>query len=253
MRISYSQYNMYLTCGIKYHRKYIEEIPLLSSPVLVGGKAVHKGIEVNYLQKVASKVDLPVSDLKDCVADEIEKGFQEDLFFSDDEKTVGKEKLRGQWKDLAVSGVEVYHKEVAPQVTPVGVEQEFKLQWGDHVLHGFMDVVDEKALIRDTKTTRKTPVATIAQQSQQLTLYAIAYKALHGRLPERLTLDYVVMNNGKSKTAVYETTRTQADMQKFLMRLQRVINGIQAGVFLPPSEAWACAYCQYAPDCPEKL
>mgnify|MGYP001443514205 FL=1 len=117
MRISYSQYNMYLTCGIKYYRKYIQEIPLLSSPVLVGGKAVHKGIEVNFTQKISSKVDLPVSDLKDCVADEVEKGFQEELFFSDDEKTVGKEMLRGQWKDLAVSGVEVYHKEVPHRPT----------------------------------------------------------------------------------------------------------------------------------------
>ncbi len=186
MRISYSQYNMYLTCGIKYHRKYIEGIPLLSSPVLVGGKAVHKGIEINYLQKISSKVDLPVSDLKDCVADEIEKGFQEELFFSEDEKTLGRGKLRGHWKDLAVSGVEVYHKDICPGVQPVGVEQEFKLRWGNHILHGFMDVVDEKALVRDTKTTRKSPAENIAHNSQQLTLYAIAYKTLYGRLPEKL-------------------------------------------------------------------
>lgn len=252
MRISYSQYNMYLTCGIKYHRKYIEGIPLLSSPVLVGGKAVHKGIEINYLQKISSKVDLPVSDLKDCVADEIEKGFQEELFFSEDEKTLGREKLRGHWKDLAVSGVEVYHKDICPGVQPVGVEQEFKLRWGNHILHGFMDVVDEKALVRDTKTTRKSPAENIAHNSQQLTLYAIAYKTLYGRLPEKLSLDYVVMN-GKTKTVICETTRTQEDLKKFLMRLQRVINGIQAGVFLPPSEAWACAYCQYAPECKERL
>jgi len=253
MRISYSQYNMYLTCGIKYAKKYIENIPYLSAPVLVGGKAVHKGIEINYAQKIVSKTDLPVSDLKDAVADEIERGFSEELYLTSDEKTVGKEKLRGQWKDLAVSGVEVYHRDISPHVIPIGVEKEFRLQWGDHILHGYMDVVDEKRLVRDAKTSKKSPVGTVAEKSQQLTMYTIAHKALYGTLPEKLTLDYVILANGRSRTVVYETKRAEEDMRKFLMRLKRVISGIQAGVFLPPGEAWACDYCQYSDDCAERL
>jgi len=253
MRISYSQMNTYLSCGIRYEKRYIERIPQLSTPTLTAGKAVHTGIELNYKQKIETRIDLPVSDLKDCVSDAIERGFQEELFLMDDEKTVGKDKLKALWKDLSIKGVEVYHKEISPQVIPVGSEYEFLVPlWDDHELYGFIDVIDEKRIIRDTKTAKKAPAETVASTSQQLTAYAIAYESLFGKLPEKLSLDYIVLNS-KPKKMIFETSRTPQDVTLFLQRLRRVINGIQKGVFLPPTEAWVCLYCQYREICTEKI
>jgi len=253
MRFSYSRVSTYLSCGIRYLKKYVEEIPQLSTPVLITGKAVHAGIEMNYKQKVNSKVDLPVADLKDCVADEIERSFQEELFLTDEEKSVGKQKLRGQCKDLGVKGIEVYHSEVSPIVMPVASEHEFLIPlWDGHQLYGFIDVLDESGIIRDTKTAKKAPVQTIAQTSQQLTAYTMAYRQLFQRMPEKVTLDYVLLSNNP-RVAFYESSRGMEDIRIFLKRLKRVIDGIEKEVFLPPTEPWQCLYCQYRQNCEEKL
>jgi len=252
MRISYSQFNTYLSCGIKYQKRYLEQIPQLSTPVLVTGKAIHKALELNYRQKMETKKDLPVDDLKDCTADEIERGFQEELFLTDEEKSVGKQKLKAGHKDLAIKGAEVYHTNISPIVIPMGVEHEFILPlWDGHELYGFMDVIDEKNIIRDTKTTKRAPAETIIRTSQQLTIYAVAHGHLFGRLPQ-VILDYIILN-GNTRVVSYTDTRGTQDIRVFFRRLERVIKGIQKGVFLPPSEAWQCQYCQYRNECEEKL
>lgn len=253
MRMSYSQMNTYLTCGIKYEKRYIEKIPQLSTPALVAGKAFHAGIELNYKQKINTRRDLPVSDLKDCVSDTIEESFQEDLFLMENEKTVGKNKLKADWKDSSVRGIEEYHGEISPQVTPVGSECEFLVPlWDGHTLYGFIDVIDEKKIIRDAKTSRKTPARTIADTSSQLTAYAIAYAALYGELPQELVLDYIILKP-EPTSKVFRTTRGPGDTRVFFKRLERVINGILREVFLPPTETWVCLYCQYRDLCPEKI
>jgi len=250
--------NMYLSCGIKYEKRYIERIPLLSTPTFVAGKAIHSGIELNYRQKMNTREDLPVSDLKDCVADAIEKGFEEDLFLMEDEKAVGMDKLKADWKDLSIKGIEAYHKEISPQVFPVEAEHNFLVPlWDNHELYGYIDIVDERKIIRDTKTSKKAPLQkdppqNIANTSQQLTAYALSYKTLYGELPEKLTLDYIILN-GEVKNIIYETVRKPEDIEVFLKRLRRVINGIQRRVFLPPTETWVCLYCQYRDACIEKI
>ena len=241
MRISYSQMSTYLNCGIKYEKRYIERIPQLSTPTLVAGRAIHSGIELNYRQKINTRKDLPVSDLKDCVADAIERGFQEELFLMEDEKAVTMNSLKADWKDLSVKGIEAYHREISPQVFPVEAEHNFLVPLQDnHQLYGFIDIVDERKIIRDTKTSKKMPFQktadrNVADESQQLTAYALAYKTLYGELPEKLTLDYIILN-GEVKTIIYETARKAEDIEVFMKRLRRVVNGIQRRVFCRPQK-----------------
>ncbi len=254
MKLSYSRMNTYLTCGIKYEKKYIEKLPSPSTPVLVTGTAVHAGIEVNYKQKINTRKDLPVSDLQDAAADAVEAKFQDELFLTEEEKTVGKEKLRGITKDLAVRGVKAYHENISPHVMPLAAEHEFLIPlWDNHELYGFIDVADERAIIRDTKTSKKSPVSSVAETSGQLTTYALAYESQYGEMPKKLCLDYVVLNNSRPQVKVLETSRSEQHVQAFFKRVARVIRGIEAGVFLPPTETWTCLYCQYRDLCEEKL
>lgn len=126
---------------------------------------------------------------------------------------------------------------------------------------GEQDIVEKIAVssetshlvIRDTKTSKKTPSSSIADESHQLSAYSVASYVLDGKVPDAVKLDYLIDLKSGTKTATFESKRDDKDVQKYLNRLVPVIASFQSGIFLPaPDAAWWCdeRYCAFHSICP---
>jgi hypothetical protein len=60
----------------------------------------------------------------------------------------------------------------------------------------------ERLVIRDSKTSKKSPNKDAAENSDQLGVYALASQILDGRLPDEMTLDYLVQTPKTQKRYV---------------------------------------------------
>lgn len=127
------------------------------------------------------------------------------------------------------------------------------------------DGYTELLIIRDTKTSAKSPIpsymdgndkAGTADDSEQLTAYAVASHVVDGKLPDRMVLDYLVRTNAAKPTVKYVptlTTRSMDDVQVFLNRFANLIHAMKTGVFVPANQSWwgcSARWCGYFGICP---
>lgn len=272
--VSVTQVEMLAKCGEQYYRRYVlgEKNPP-GIAMLLGG-AVHASAELQLKHKAANAGELPsVEAARDWAADGFERKYNaEGVAWSDDERKLGTDALRGRYKDAAVVGGATYRTAYAPSInpaTPSDVEWEFRIEtpWSHDVV-GIVDVLDVlpvagagegEAVPRDTKTKyAKGPPKTDAHDSFQLDVYALA-AVVSGRAswPVPLSLDFVVVKPKTGDTHGGETTtlwtlREQADAEVTTARLARAVEIINAGRFMParPSDWWCSAkWCGYYSTC----
>lgn len=206
--VSVSQLNTFSQCQGRWFFRYHPDFLLKTPPnaYLTQGQAVHKAQEVNYLQKIESREDLPVDDVCEACADEFQRRAPD---------TEWADKDPGQYLDQSVALAKLYHTVVAPDVQPVGVEEPIDVPLCGTNLIGFMDVRQAGDIIRDTKTTGKTPKASIFNDSLQLAGYDYAHRVIHNRPPSQMVLDYLVT----TKTPKYDPrsgVKTEEEIQRFL-------------------------------------
>jgi hypothetical protein len=125
---------------------------------------------------------------------------------------------------------------------------------------GEMDIVEkfrvdesDKLVIRDTKTSSKSPAANVASESHQLSAYSLASSVLEKKLPDAVKLDYLVDLKSGPKTMTVESVRDGQDVNAYLNRTVNQIAVIQSGMFTPaPNAAWWCSakWCAYHHICP---
>lgn len=136
---------------------------------------------------------------------------------------------------------------------------------------GEQDIVEERQddkvmrlIVRDTKTSGKSPsksfmdgssTAGIADDSDQLTGYALASQVIDGKLPDMMVLDYLVRTPARHdlKYVPTKTLRTMDDVQVFLNRFANAVQAYRTGVFVPAkADWWGCSekWCAYWSMCP---
>lgn len=132
----------------------------------------------------------------------------------------------------------------APEV--METEHRFELQVGTAKLTGRVDRMDrtgpDTVAIVDYKTG-KPKTQEDADESLQLSLYALAARETLGKRADRL-----IFYNLENNTPVC-TTRTDAELEAAKVRVQKVADGIARGEF-PPNPKYHCAFCPYRNLCP---
>lgn len=137
-------------------------------------------------------------------------------------------------------------------------EQDIVEQWDPD------DGVEHHLVIRDTKTSGKSPTKSlmdgnknpgIADDSDQLTTYAMASLVLDGKLPDLMALDYLIYTPARhdTKYVVTKTTRSLDDVNVFLNRFANAVHAYKRGIFVPAkADWWGCSqkYCGYWDMCP---
>jgi hypothetical protein len=138
-------------------------------------------------------------------------------------------------------------------------EELYSVDTTDHVTRHSHTLV-----IRDTKTSGKSPTKSlmdgsgspgIADDSDQLTTYALASLVLDKKLPDLMVLDYLIYTPARHDTKYVQTktVRDMNDVNTFLNRFANAVHAYRSGVFVPAkADYWGCSekYCGYWSMCP---
>lgn len=247
-------------CGEQFRRRYgslfgwndrPEIIPPGSD--LITGIATHKAIERNLQNKITVGELLPIEAVMDAARDEAAGLWSQEVRLLPDE-TADTGKARGQSVDMAVSLSSLHATDLAPEIQPKAVERKWVINLRGYPfdLAGMMDIEEVDGAIRDTKTAGKTPGQSIADNSQQLTMYSLAKKVCDGEAPSALYMDNLIKLK-TPKIVTLATTRNDQDREMLMRRIERATTIIEKGAFQPANpNDWACsqAWCGYWDSCP---
>jgi putative RecB family exonuclease len=245
--LSYSQISTYLTCPLRYKFHYVDLIPpAFTTAALVFGSSVHQAVAAHYESRLIGDPIRP-----DQMVDVYRETWQSAegiRYFNGDNE----ESLLQKARQL----IEVFHEQVDPEVTIVGVEEFFEVQIAKEVppFHGYIDLIEEspdgRITVADLKTASKKLTGNSVHSNPQLTAYSIGAGAL-GFDPDQLTLRLDVITKTKNpELSRYQTTRTQAERERFIKLVRKVWSAIENHAFYP-KEDWHCSQCAWAGQCKE--
>lgn len=231
-----SQLTMFLRCSAAWKYRYIDGMRVPPASSMGVGTSYHAGLEANFIQKIQSKKDLPVSDVLDATATAFDKVFSDEIYWEDDEKEQGLDKVKGELKDETIKLVEKYQTEKASEVQPVAVEKAFKIAFDnvDYTLDGRVDLLDSEGNVRENKTTAATPRDASEDHKIQGTVYSMAEGL------ETVVFDYAV----KTKTPKIVTHKftPSSEQKEFVLKLTGLVDhAVKQGVYLPNRSNFMCS------------
>ena len=249
--LSASSVTTFLRCGQQWMYAYVAGVKSPPSLRAIRGIAAHAAVEVDMRQKIDSKVDIPVSDMLDAYDTSWRSETLNGFGASDEDP--------GVVKDKGVELVRLYHKEVAPMIQPVLVEEPIQFNINGQAYSGQIDLAEEVEIpwedeprlrIRDTKTTGRTP----AEDAYLLNMtgYAIAFRQKTGKVEADTVLDYLIaLKEPKYKEIKMGGPITDDQIRQFAGVVDSVSAAVKAGRFVPNGIInGACGWCGYRDLCP---
>ena len=245
---------MYCRCGEQYKRRYINKEIIPPGIAMIRGSAVHSGAELNFKQKIDSKIDLKLKEVQEYVASSFDEKIKKDGYLlSLDEQGIGKEKVIGNAKDSAVVGATpLLINEIAPNYQPISVEefQTINLPSISHDLLVRIDMIVDGG-IPDFKVVGKSKTQDDVDSSIQLTAYAAAYRKKYGKNPDWVGFEQMVLAKVPKRVKL-ESKRDLGDYIALGNRIEAIVKSINAGNFIPAQPGtWACSnrFCGYYRTC----
>lgn len=242
-----------MKCMEAFRRSYImgEKIP--PGVRMIVGTGTHRGVDANMKHKIETGELLPLDAVTDATRDGLNAAWErEGVTLDPDELARGMKLIRGEAVDKAVRLVKLHHAETAPKIKPIHAERAWSLEIAGKPFDfvGQIDIQEANG-IRDTKTAAKTPSEDCAEKSLQLKSYAMAVKALDGKIPEKVSLDFLIdIKTPKAKT--FDYAPDAEDFSLVLNRLDTVAYAMEKGVFVPVEpDHWCCdpKWCGYYSTC----
>lgn len=255
MRISFSRISSYLMCGEVYRRAYECKDDCPPGIVLLRGRSFHQGAAKNFKQKKKTGKDMPkaqVVGFMDSVFESIRR--KEGFHLTKEEQSIGKIKVLDTARYTIKGLAEIFADEFAPPIHPEWVEEKkvIKIPGTDIELSSKLDLTTTAREIIDMKTTVRSWSQQKVDTDIQLTFYSLMYEAITGKKPSRIQLAAFIVKTVPVIEPVY-TSRTLQDYKVLERVINRAIDGIKKGVFLPCERGhWKCnpRYCGYWYTCP---
>jgi len=237
-RLSPSQVKTFLGCSARWYFKYFVGLPEPKTGSLALGTAVHQALGKNFQQKIASREDLPVEEVKQAFGEAFDEAAEVTEFREDEDPM--------ELKAVGARLTEKYMKECAPSVQPRMVEAEVSGKLGGVSVKGIVDLIDDQGQIIDIKTAARKPSGVSAGYGFQLATYAQLTPGASGTC----RLDTLV----KTKTVqlVHHTHQVgQEDVRHTETVYPMVRDAIQQGIYLPNRGSFLCSrrHCAFWRAC----
>ncbi len=239
--VSFRQLDDYETCPLKYKYTHVLRVPVTRDHRVAYGTAIHEALREYHRRRARRQ---PVT-LEDLVA-YFERVWVNEGFLSPEHEErrmqEGREVLRRFFEFQEAWG----H-------VPTMVEAPFSFFRNNTRVRGRwdrVDVRDGQVCIVDFKTSEVREEAKAddrARDSLQLRLYALAYREVHGRLPDRMELHFL-----NPEGVVVGSVRPEpAWVREAEEVIDRVAEGIRRQEFVATPDWYrACRYCAFASICP---
>jgi len=243
---------MFLRCGLQFKFRYLEDLKIPPGVAARRGSSFHKATEVNHKQKMETKADLPLGDLKDAGRDEFVRLVKEEGVFIPTDKLADKNTLLNEALNDSLSAIELYHADIAPGIEPTAVEKNLIANIGCALpIGGKLDLI-EPIRIRDFKCG-KTKNQTWADRAIQPTFYHALYKEEYGAYPEEFRYDIISPLKTKTNHIPLVTNRDDTDITTMKLTVNEFIKALKSGDYhRADPDHWICSsdYCGYFYICP---
>jgi DNA helicase-2/ATP-dependent DNA helicase PcrA len=161
---------------------------------------------------------------------------------------LGGDRVRGRFDRVDIVPVAAPSGDVAGAMRDAA--EAPTLLWAD-VVEPMLELLGpEEVTITDYKTSdvRDPAVARQrARESLQLQIYAMAYEAMTGRLPDAVQLHF--LDSGLVGRAEVEPAR----LEKARAKIAGAATGIRARDYTPRPSAMSCTYCPFRDICPSSV
>ncbi len=241
-------------CGEAFYRIYIVKERSDASPAIIVGIAVDKAVSDNLENKMLGGSLLETEEVEAIALDTFDTEWKlKTIVLKQSERLRRIAVVRSEARETARRLAVLHHTQIAPSIHPTHIQRGWAIEIPGMPfdLVGTIDVQEGAESIRDTKTSEKSPSASIADYSDQLTAYALAVATIDGAAPKSVVLDYLV-NNKIAVAKTLRSTRNEDDFRVFMNRVENAAEVIQKGAFTParPTD-WMCSrdYCGFADTC----
>jgi len=273
--LSHSSIDDYLTCPLKYKYSQVLRVPTPPHHALIYGSALHKAVQ-EFHRAHARGVVLSESELFAV----FDAAWSNEGFVSREHETARLGAGRDALRRFRLAQLE------PGAVIPAWVEREFSFAMGGDRIRGRFDRVDivpedgatagaaaeelamaamaradviepmlellgrERVTITDYKASDvRDPVKARqrARESLQLQIYAMAYEAMSGRLPDAVQLHF--LDSGLVGRADVDPKR----LDKAREKIAGAAAGIRARDYTPKPTTMACTYCPFRDICPSSV
>jgi DNA helicase-2/ATP-dependent DNA helicase PcrA len=266
LTLSYTAIEAYLACPLRYHYQQRLRIPLPPHHAAIYGSALHAAVAEFHRGQMVGAV--PESE---ALVEALNRSWQSAGFisrtheearyaaalkvlerFSDEERAsgsvpayvekdfsfeIGGHKIRGRWDRV----------DVTPLASGERTREIPVIEMSDETLRPTLPLSDEWVVISDYKSGGKDDEegnATRARDALQLQIYALAWRAATGRLPDEVSLRF--LDSGKTATVPVDPKR----IAKARDRIVEAAEGIQSGSMEAKPDRMNCTYCAYRELCP---
>jgi ATP-dependent DNA helicase UvrD/PcrA len=273
LTLSYGQIDAYLTCPLKYKYGHVLRMPVAPHHAMVYGAALHKVVQLFHHRHARGHV-MTETELDEA----LDSAWSNEGFVSREHEearlAAGRASLRRFREAQLQPGA----------VIPTYVEREFSFDLGGDRIRGRWDRVDVETAAADAATAPvgetagepPTPFADVvtptlgimgtervtitdykasdvrdpakarqrARESLQLQIYAMAYEAMTGRLPDHVALHF--LDSGLVGKVDVEPKRIARARE----RMTDAATGIRARRFDATPDPMVCARCPFRDICP---
>ena len=241
---SYSAFNTYLTCPMRYYFRYIEHAEVERTSVSIPfGRAFHAVLSERAMKGPCSTIEDAKEEFDFFFRGETE--VCENLSYKPDEDYWFWEKRGCDMLDVALA-------EWPDDYTVKSVAESFSVEvlGLSKPLIGEFDLVvtdgGDEAIV-DWKTASVKWPNGKADRDLQATTFCYAYRQLHGRMP-MFRFDVFTKAKAPAHHQFY-TYRNQDDFDRFVYLAGQIEKAVNSGIFLPVESCMNCAECAYGSRC----
>jgi len=241
---SYSAFNTYLTCPMRYYFRYIEHAEVERTSISIPfGRAFHAVLSDRARKGTSYTIEDAKEDFAVYFRGETE--VSENLTYKLDEDY-------WFWSQRGCDMLDVAFAEWPDDYTVRSVAESFSVEVPglSKPLIGEFDLVvmdGEDETICDWKTSSSKWPNGKAGLDLQATTFCYAYHQLHGRLP---LFRFDVFTKAKTPAHFqFYTLRSKDDFRRFVFLAGQIEKSISNGIFLPVETCMNCAECAYCGRC----
>jgi DNA helicase-2/ATP-dependent DNA helicase PcrA len=278
LTLSHSAIDDYLTCPLRYKYSQVVRVPTRPHHSMVYGAALHQAVQEFHRSQARGR---PLTEAE--LIGVFEKAWSNEGFVSREHETArleaGRAALRRfretqlepgmvvpAWVErefaFALGGDRVRGRfdrvDIVPVAEPSGAVAGGVREVADAPSVLRADVIEpmlellgpEEVTITDYKTSDVRDPAVARQRARdslQLQIYAMAYEAMTGRLPDAVQLHF--LDTGLIGRAEVDPAR----LEKARSRIATAAAGIRARDYTPRPSALSCTYCPFRDICPSSV
>ena len=243
LTVSYSDIEDYRRCPLLYRFKYVLRIPVLPSPPMIYGLALHEAVR-DYLRRKREGEQPTLEDLQAT----FRAAWLAEGFISPEHES---ERFQA-----GLDALRRFHEDEQGKRAPDLVEQRFSFMLGKDRVVGRWDRVDQGADGAEVIDYKSSAVdegsdrpQQLANQDLQLRLYALAHEKMYGARPARATLHFL-------ETGAHGTIEpSDTDMSVVRTVVTSTAAKIRSRDFTPAPVKGikTCFECAYHQICPSSL